>query len=279
MTTQFSADLRNQVNDELKSLLDSTEHFLSLCETFSRTNTATWMPNPASKLEFPRLYNRYLEMLYAIYLTKFTQLTTSLVKSVNTSDYITYALVGRSMLEHTATLRYYWKKRLGPIMETASSRGGVVKEETVAVIDALDKHLRGTRFDWVSFELRDYESLHRSQTSRRKRASGSSKGTESKNTPPEQINTVTTIDHWAKDERAVRITYDLFCDLVHPNIGSNFLIMSSDGTALGVNPSVQSSVGFSIFCRSFPLLVSTAIRESSLLVPMLSVARYQDDEL
>ena len=38
------------------------------------------------------------------------------------------------------------------------------------------------------------------------------------------------------------------------------------------------SVGFAIFCESIPLLVSSAMREASRLIPMLPLVRCQDDE-
>ena len=220
--------------------------------------------------QFPRLFNRYVGMLYAIYLTKYSRLLTSLIEAVNRGDYITYGLVGRSIIEHTATLRYYWDKRLTPIIHAASKRGHLTHDEVALLVDSLDKHLRGSRFDWVAFELREYEALQRKSRFHRKH---------NRNTTPDQISVVTTIDHWAKDQGSARIAHDLFCDLVHPNVGSSFLVMSRSNDAIAVNANVPSEVGFSIFRKSFPLLVSLAIREASRVLAFFPHIRYQDDEL
>ncbi|WP_171037638.1 hypothetical protein [Pseudoalteromonas sp. S3776] len=50
-----------------------------------------------------------------------------------------------------------------------------------------------------------------------------------------QVNILTCIQKWSKDKGSVEILYDLFCDLVHPNIGSSMLVMQTwdDGIGFG----------------------------------------------
>jgi hypothetical protein len=46
------------------------------------------------------------------------------------------------------------------------------------------------------------------------------------------VNVLTCVEKWAKETPAVLIAYNLFCELVHPNIGSSFLVCSSDSDRL-----------------------------------------------
>src|SRR5437016_2066298 len=109
MATVFSQEVRAKAGDGARKFLDAIENFLGTCREFSEKQQAVWLveagdgtiPEP-----FPTLFNRYVDFLYALYLHKFATLAESLIESVNRGDYLGYALVGRAMLEHTATLRY-----------------------------------------------------------------------------------------------------------------------------------------------------------------------------
>src|SRR5436853_7400967 len=164
MTTVFSQEVRARAGDASRQFLQATENFVAVCREFSMKHEPIWLVEPGSKAEpFPTLFNRYVDFLHALYLHKFAALAESLIESVNRGDYLSYALIGRTMIEHTATLRYYWEERLVPVIQSASKRGGLTSKEERAVIDSLDQHLRGSRFDWLSFVLKDYQRLKESQ--------------------------------------------------------------------------------------------------------------------
>ncbi len=279
MILSFSEEVRTKAGEKLALFLKGVEDFLDVCREFAEKNKAAWVPDSTTiDLPVPPFLNQYVDILLAVSLHKFSSLTATLIESVNRGNYLTYALVGRSLIEHTATLRYYWEKRLAPIIQTASGRGSVTPDEKKSAILSLDQHLRGSRFDWLSFELKDYRQLRESQAARRRERRGTQAGTLREGFP-DQISVVTALDHWAKAEPGVHIAYDLFCDLVHPNLGSNFLVMARDEGRLKVDPQGANAVGFDIFRQSLPFLVSSAIREGSQLIPMFALIRYQDDEL
>ena len=64
-------------------------------------------------------------------------------------------------------------------------------------------------------------------------------------------------------------SYNMFCDLVHPNIGSNFLVASINNGTVCFSQKKGDMVGHFIFEESFPLLVSVVIKPfvSNCLVP------------
>jgi hypothetical protein len=96
---------------------------------------------------------------------------------------------------------------------------------------------------------------------------------------PEQINVQTCIDKWAEDTPEVSIAYGLFCDLVHPNIGSAFLIASEAGGQLFFSRSKGTLVATRIFEQSFPILVSLTMKQFSDSLVRLMATIWQEDEL
>jgi hypothetical protein len=266
MILSFSEEVRTKAGENLTSFLTGVENFLDVCQEFAEKNKAVWVPYYTAKdWPFPHLFNHYVDIVLAVSLHKFSSLIATLIESVNRGNYLTYALMGRSMIEHAATLRYYWETRLAPIIQTASERGSLTPDERKSAVLSLD-------------QLKDYRQLKESQASRRRQKRGAHSETRRENFP-DQINVQTAIDHWAKAEPGIHIAYDLFCDLVHPNLGSNFLVMTRDEGRLRVDPQGASAVGFDIFRQSLPLLVSSAIREGARLIPLFAVIRYEDDEL
>ena len=112
----------------------------------------------ANAIEFPwspvatggnarKLHNVYVRNLTSSYVSRFSDLTRGLLSAVDAENYLVYALAGRSLIEITATLRYYITQRYKPLFakETLSS------EDLQTLIKVHDQHLRGTRFDWESF--------------------------------------------------------------------------------------------------------------------------------
>jgi hypothetical protein len=95
----------------------------------------------------------------------------------------------------------------------------------------------------------------------------------------EQVNVLTCIEKWAKEEPGVLIAYNLFCDLVHPNIGSSFLVASTNDEGLYFSPSKGESVGSDIFEQSLPLLLSVTHKQFGDYLLLLIGTIWQEDEL
>lgn len=57
--------------------------------------------DPSIRNQVPPEMVRHLEQFEAYFLCR------SLIRSVNDADFLTYGLVGRSVIEHAAVLRYF----------------------------------------------------------------------------------------------------------------------------------------------------------------------------
>ena len=95
----------------------------------------------------------------------------------------------------------------------------------------------------------------------------------------EQVNVLTCIEKWADQTPEVLVAYNLFCDLVHPNIGSAFLVASTSKTKLYFSRFKGKLVGKSIFEQSFPILVSVTQKPFGEFLLMLMATIWQDDEI
>lgn len=95
----------------------------------------------------------------------------------------------------------------------------------------------------------------------------------------EQVNVMTCIEKWAENTPEVLIAYNLFCDLVHPNIGSSFLVASTSDEGLYFSRFKGELVGKSIFEQSFPILLSVTHKPFGDFLLLLMGTIWQDDEV
>ena len=221
----------------------------------------------AEKLEFPwrpddsnpkRLHNTYVRSLITSYVSKFAQLSQAILDSVEKNHYLVYALAARSLIESTATLRYYTLAQYKPLFD----KGNLTPADLRQLIEIDDRHLRGGRFDWDSFFFQRYEHLKNEAVkeleSKKKKRAYVSQGIIAK-----QVNVLTCIEKWAEVTPEVLIAYNLFCDLVHPNIGSSFLVASINENEVYFAPMKGRSVGRDIFEQSLPILMSVTFKPFS----------------
>ena len=238
----------------------------------------------AKGLEFPwdesmtdprRAHNMYVRNLVTSYVSKFSELSTGILDSVKKSNFLIYALCGRGRIELTATLRFYVLKRYKPLFQSGLLDSKAMKK----LIKIDDQHLRGSRFDWETFIYRNYSKLKQQviedlQAKRKKKVSQDVR----KSILEPQINVLTCIEHWALETPEVLITYNLFCDLVHPNIGSNMLVASTTTDGLFFSKFRGDMVGQSIFKQSLPFLLA-GDKEFGRYLVYLTGTCWAEDEL
>jgi hypothetical protein len=221
-----------------------------------------------------RAHNAYVHNLVSVYFSKHAKLSKALVLALNNDDYLTYALCGRSLIELVSTLKYYVANKYKPLFD----KGSLNLEDLQALVKIDDQHLRGSRFDWESFLFRRYAKLMEDTRAQIKaKKEGKRHGVSS--TTPDQVNVTTCIDKWAGEMPEVQMIYNLFCDLVHPNIGSNFLVASVNEGTIHFAQNKGEMIGHSIFEESFPLLVSLVIKPFVTSLNLLMVTRWQEDEV
>jgi hypothetical protein len=183
-------------------------HQLDSAITQLRRFNANPAPFPTTQ-EPVEFFNAYIDFGISTYAAKLLQLFESVELSIETKKNLIYAQSGRAIIENVATLRYYsmhteivkasdaWKKRAltDPVLRKAT--------------ETLDRFLRGSRFSWDAFTEGKFDELTK--------------------TPDQphlaQVNSITCLQKWFKESPKLESLYDLFCDLVHPNIGSNLLVL------------------------------------------------------
>jgi hypothetical protein len=220
-----------------------------------------------------RAHNYYVHCLVSVYFSKHAKLSNALLAALNNDDYLTYALCGRSLIEMVATLRYYVFCKYKSLFD----KGNLSHEDLQTLVKIDDKHLRGGRFDWESFASQGYAKLIEDTV---KRIKAKKEGKPIKSASDlEQINVNTCMDKWAAEQPEAQMIYDLFCDLVHPNIGSNFLVASVCDDKLHFAQNKGAMLGHSIFEESFPLLVSIVSKPFGECLTMLMATRWQENEI
>lgn len=198
-------------------------------------------PFPATRepIEF---FNCYIDFGVSTYLAKLSQLFESVELSLEYEKYLVYAQSGRAILENVATLRYYsssadivaaserWKARTldAPTLRKAT--------------DTLDRFLRGNRFSWDAFIEGRFSEL--TQTPHQEHLA--------------QVNSTTCLQKWFKASPKLESLYDLFCDLVHPNVGSNLLVLESRAGTLVPNADGARNTALFIIAPSLAGILQAA---------------------
>lgn len=226
--------------------------------------------------EDPReLHNMYARALICAYARKFGEMCKSVADSLRADQYLLYALAGRSLVETTATLRYYVLNEYTPLL----SKGSLSNEDMKGLLAADDRHLRGGRFDWKTF----LEGKYSEMVAETQRELTQKKKGGKRYIPPnlmnEQKNVYTCIEKWAVSEPGALLTYNLFCELVHPNVGSNFLVASFESGVMHFGSGQGTSMGRRIAQQSVPLLGALVIREFGESLYRLMATIWKPDEL
>lgn len=219
-------------------------------------------------------HNNYARNLITCYVSKFSDLSDGLLNAIDKENYLGYALCGRSLIENVATLRYYVQHQYKPIFD----KGAVTPEDMRKLIEIDARHPRGSRFDWESFLFQRYSKLKDDAVQHLKDLKDKRKSIVD-GVILEQVNVLTCVQKWADDIPEVLIAYSLFCDLVHPNIGSSFLVASTSQDKLYFSRFKGALVGKSIFEQSFPILVSVTQKPFGESLTMLIGTIWHDDEI
>lgn len=243
----------------------------------------THLTKMAESLDFPwetaiddprRMHNMYARNLITCYVSKFAELSHAILKAVEQSHYLVYALCGRALIETTATLWYYVHKRYRPLLE----QGPLNDSQLRKLLEIDDQHLRGSRFDWDDFLFQNYAKLRQQVVDnlREKRKKGTPSAQETIIAP--QVNVLTCVESWAMETPEVLIVYNLFCDLVHPNIGSTMLVASSSNDRLYFSKFRGEPLGRAIVEQSLPMLLSLTQKPLGDLLPLLASTVWHDAE-
>lgn len=254
------------VDEQVRILRASNEHLRAV----ARRLNFSWSKEKLD--DERRLHNKYAQNLFAAYVSRESELMDSMFLAIDSRNYLTYALCGRALIEIVATLRWYIEAKYRPLLD---SKTGDISE----LLEIDDRHLRGGRFNWKQFLEGNYEKLASDAASAlRSKKTNKKSETADVTSNPTQINVVTCIDHWTESEPMVKVTYDLFCELVHPNTGSTLLMAGVHNDEMWFNPEKGKAIAEDIFRRSFPLLCAS-LRGHSIDLMLLLATMFDDDEM
>ncbi|ELR96430.1 hypothetical protein [Gloeocapsa sp. PCC 73106] len=224
-------------NDDLQQLF---RKFETITSEFQRSCSSTViLVKPENDPH--QLYDYYLDALLIVYFNKYAVLCQSLIQSLESENYLMYGLIGRAIIEHTAILRYYVTSKMLPLVEMALADGQVTETEVAEIIPWLEKHLTGQRFNWAEFLADYFDKVDDAAAD----ASGDSS----------QVNILTCLEKWVKNDSQIGGMYALFSDLVHPNLGSTLLISRLVDNQVGIGGDSGEAVGLEIVKRTFSQLV------------------------
>jgi hypothetical protein len=186
-------------------------------------------------------FNAFIDFGVSIYVTKLLQLFEALAHAIESERYLVYAQSGRAILENIATLRYY-SRHPDLVAARQAWASSTLNDKMLRQANlTLDRFLRGTRFSWDAFiegRMKDISKV-----------------------PDQphlaQINSETCLAKWFKASPNLEPLYHLLCDLVHPNQGSNLLVMGVHQSKLVVQSVKTKSTAMFIVAPTLAGILST----------------------
>lgn len=186
----------------------------------------------------PRLrMAKMLRCMRAIHSIKSLHLCRWLRRAVEEEDFLGFASAGRFLIEQCAAFVYFGGGKMAPLL---AQWNGVEEPDPAAVAelcDVMDRFLTGTRYDWAPV-FRGHvpeQALPRESKS--------------------QINILTCVQKWEKLEPGVENFYGIFCDMVHPNVGSMIVLLQHEAGRFSVGGSGGDPLGRIVVNRTMERLL------------------------
>lgn len=198
------------------------------------------IPIEPSTSEIDLAHNHYLRVIYNIQLLKLALIGDQLTHAVKSKNFLSYALAGRSMLEHVAVWRYFLVEKYAKIVRPGQE---ISFDDFKSLIELHKKFLYGTRFDWSSWLGQDRTGLESAYLQ-----SIIDKKNKKNNLADQKnisVNVLACVEKISRENPKFGVYYEMFCDLVHPNLGSNIFLASvspNKGITLDATADIQLSV-------------------------------------
>ena len=139
-----------------------SEIFLTCCSGIENFYQHLSTIHSSKVIDYPMLVNmgqnpyqvlgNFFKFIHAQYVSKFQELTYGYIEAINHKNYLVSALCGRSIIESTATLRYYNKecmKKIKASNQHQETDGEFDLKMINGVFGLIQQHMRGSRFDWL----------------------------------------------------------------------------------------------------------------------------------
>ena len=111
--------------------------------------------------------------------------------------------------------------------------------------------MKGSRFDWSNFFISDKKTFIRNLVKEQRDQKGGSK----RKLEHEAIPISRCLDSWFEEEpELISFAYNFFSDFVHPNLGSNLLLMGVSNDSLETGENSNKAIGKSICKEAIEIL-------------------------
>lgn len=259
--SKFSADFKQSGTNIFKECCDGVEKFHAHVASIHSSKLVD-CPTENSFKGHDNPYNilgDFFKFIHAQYIAKYQELTSAFIESINSKNYLVAALCGRSIIEATATLRWYNQKILKEVeingqLDSNSERFGD-KEFIDAALNIINEHMKGSRFDWSKFFTSDKKTFVNELIEK-------AKSKEKQVEYPQSLPISRLLDSWSKDMPELHLFYDFYSDLVHPNLGSNLLLMGVSNNTTQIGETSNKSVGKKI-CSEAVIFLAPCLKEAA----------------
>lgn len=259
MTRNFTFDEQVQCSfseatvKTLKIFPEMLANLERLLRSYHKDNPAGLVERSSHPLENLNASGRQIATMF---LTKTIYYSRAIIDNANAGNLLVAFQSMRALIEAVAAVRHTVEK-LEPLIHECSSRGIVTGEQAQQLNYHCDLLLHGGRFDWEHyFENGAWAVLERKGKQRPKEER--QKYEES----ARHLKIDKCLESWSKKQPLARFAYDYLCDLVHPNKGSNLvlLVQREQNVLFDVDGSAQ--LGHLIFDRIFPLVIKLCMDET-----------------
>lgn len=168
-------------------------------------------------------HDHYIKAIYNIQLRKLAKLGGLITSSVLNKDPLAYSLAGRSLLENIATWRYFLVSKYAKVFPNNDMTDDEYFESLEKLIQISRHFIFGTRFDWDTWLAGDSAALEEnylSELKMKKKKQSPAANVDRVNA----VNVLTCIQKLSEELPSFGTNYELFCDMIHPNVGSNMFI-------------------------------------------------------
>lgn len=231
-------------------MLDNLERLL---RSYHKDNPAGFVDRSPLPLENLNASGRQIATMF---LTKAIYYSRAIIDNVNSRNLLVAFQSMRALVEVVAAVRFTLEK-LAPLIHECSLHGVVTAEQAHQLNYHCDLLLHGGRFDWEHyFENGALAVLERK---------GKPRSKEERQKFEERARYLKIdrcIESWSKKQPLARFAYDYLCDLVHPNKGSNLVLLVKREQSVLFDVDGTVELGHLIFDKIFPLVIKLCMDET-----------------
>lgn len=269
MEKRFSEDFRRGGSDIFIKCCDGIEIFCQGMEQSSINSAEIEIESlyRADLEEFAekhpyQVLGNFFKFIHVTYLEKYRDLVSDFIDASNSKRYLTVALCGRSLIEATASLRFYNNAVMRKVrVSSKKDLDGIDLEFLRDALDLATKHMHGSKMNWGEFFTSDKRTFVATLVEKEKKRLR--KETPKKEDYIQSLPVSKFLDSWFDDDpELVALAYNFYSELVHPNLGSNLLLTGVAEGKVQVGRESNRSIGKTI-CREAVTFLAPILKEAS----------------